>query len=155
MSYLNVISLGHAKKYLRIDEELIDDDCQIERMIKSALSTLERRTNILFYARDKKYIFNDNCVKVYDYPINSVVSTFELDTEKKTLFTNYQTKTGDYQIILNVGFENKDDIPFELIDCALQYIKYLYYEAETNTANKGGLPMWLNDMINQNKRFVF
>jgi len=155
MSYLNVITLGHAKKYLRVDEELIDDDCQIERMIKSALSTLERRTNILFYARDKKYIFNDNCVKVYDYPINSVVSTFDVDTEQKTLFTNYHTNTTDNEIVLNVGFENKDDIPFELIDCALQYIKYLYYEAETNTANKGGLPSWLNDMINQNKRFVF
>ena len=155
MSYLNVITLGHAKKYLRVDEELIDDDFQIERMIKSALSTLERRTNILFYARDEKYIFNDNCVKVYDYPINSVVSTFDVDTDQKTLFTNYQTNTGDNEIVLNVGYDNTDNIPFELIDCALQYIKYLYYEAETNTANKGGLPMWLNDMINQNKRFVF
>tara|TARA_R110002110_G_scaffold13012_1_gene62199 strand:- start:1004 stop:1471 length:468 start_codon:yes stop_codon:yes gene_type:complete len=155
MSYLNVISLGHAKKYLRVDEELVDDDCQIERMIKSALSTIERRTNILFYAREKKYIFQDYSVKVYDYPINEVVSTFDFDTEQKTLFTNYQTNSSDKEIVLNVGYTNTDNIPFELVDCALQYIKYLYYEAETNTANRGSLPLWLNDMINQNKRFVF
>jgi hypothetical protein len=155
MSYLNVISLDSAKQYLRVDSELLEDDSQIERMIKSALSTIERRTNILFYARDKKYIFQDYCVKVYDYPINSVVSTFNVDTEQKTLFTNYQTNTGDKEIVLNVGFDNTDNIPFELVDCALQYIKYLYYEAETNKANKGDLPTWLNDMINQNKRFIF
>ena len=155
MSYLNVITLEQAKQYLRIDEDLSDDDSQIEQMIKSALSTIERRTNILFYARDKKYIFQDYCVKVYDYPINSVVSTFDVDTDQKTLFTNYQTNTGDNEIVLNVGFNNTDNIPFELVDCALQYIKYLYYEAETNKANKGDLPTWLNDMINQNKRFIF
>ncbi len=155
MSYLNVITLEQAKKYLRVDEDLSDDDSQIEQMIKSALSTLERRTNILFYARDKKYIFQDYCVKVYDYPINSVVSTFDVDTDQKTLFTNYQTNTGDNEIVLNVGYDNTDNIPFELVDCALQYIKYLYYEAETNKANKGDLPTWLNDMINQNKRFIF
>ena len=101
MSYLNVISLDSAKQYLRVDSELLEDDSQIERMIKSALSTIERRTNILFYARDKKYIFQDYCVKVYDYPINSVVSTFNVDTEQKTLFTNYQTNTGDKEIVLN------------------------------------------------------
>jgi hypothetical protein len=155
MSYLNVITLEQAKQYLRVDEDLSDDDSQIEQMIKSALSTIERRTNILFYARDKKYIFQDYCVKVYDYPINSVVSTFNVDTEQKTLFTNYQTNTGDNEIVLNVGYDNTDNIPFELVDCAFQYIKYLYYEAETNKANKGDLPTWLNDMINQNKRFIF
>ena len=87
MSYLNVISLDQAKQYLRIDDELSADDAQIEQMIKGALSTLERRTNILFYARKKKYIFQDYSVKVYDYPINEVVSTFDVDTEQKTLFT--------------------------------------------------------------------
>jgi|TARA_R110002050_G_scaffold101462_1_gene209720 hypothetical protein len=155
MSYLNVISLDQAKQYLRIDDELSADDAQIEQMIKGALSTLERRTNILFYARKKKYIFQDYSVKVYDYPINEVVSTFDVDTEQKTLFTNYQTNSSDNEIVLMVGFENAEDVPSELVDCALQYIKYLYYEAETNTANKGGLPAWLNDMINQNKRFIF
>ena len=155
MSYLNVISLDQAKQYLRIDDELSADDAQIEQMIKGALSTLERRTNILFYARKKKYIFQDYSVKVYDYPINEVVSTFDVDTDQKTLFTNYQTNSSDNEIVLMVGFENAEDVPSELVDCALQYIKYLYYEAETNTANKGGLPAWLNDMINQNKRFIF
>ena len=155
MSYLNVVSLDQAKQYLRIDDELSADDAQIEQMIKGALSTLERRTNILFYARKKKYIFQDYSVKVYDYPINEVVSTFDVDTEQKTLFTNYQTNSSDNEIVLMVGFENAEDVPSELVDCALQYIKYLYYEAETNTANKGGLPAWLNDMINQNKRFIF
>lgn len=156
MAYLDVISLADAKSYLRIDDTLTDDDAQITRMIKSALSTIEKKTNILVYARSKSYLFQDYCVKVYDYPINSLTSPTDAEVVEKTLYTNYTTNNStDKQLVLNVGYTDPLDVPQELIDCALQYVKYLYYEAETDKSNKGMLPYWLQDMINQNKRFIF
>ena len=155
MAYLDVISLAEAKKYLRVDDTLTDDDAQISRMIKSALSTIEKRTNVLVYARSKNYLFQDYCVRVYDFPINSLTSPTDAEVENKALHTNYEaSKTTDVTLVLNVGYVDPLDVPYELIDCALQYVKYLYYEAETDKANKGMLPLWLQDMINQNKRFI-
>lgn len=155
MSYLTVITLSDAKEYLRIDDTLTDDDAQITRMIKSALRTIEIRTNILVYARSKSYLFQDYCVSVYDYPINSVTSPTDVEVEEKTLHTNYTAQSStDTNLVLNVGYADPLDVPYELIDCALQYVKYLYYEAETDKANKGMLPYWLQEMINQNKRYI-
>jgi hypothetical protein len=155
MAYLDVISLAEAKTYLRVDDTLTDDDTQISRMIKSALSTIEKRTNVLVYARSKNYLFQDYCVRVYDFPINSLTSPTDAEVENKALHTNYEaSKTTDVTLVLNVGYTDPLDVPYELIDCALQYVKYLYYEAETDKANKGMLPLWLQDMINQNKRFI-
>ena len=155
MAYLDVITLAEAKNYLRVDDTLTDNDAQITRMIKSALSTIEKRTNILVYARAKNYLFQDYCVKVYDYPINSVITPSDVEIEEKTLYTNYTANSiNDKTLTLNVGYEDPLDVPYELIDCALQYVKYLYYEAETDKANKGMLPYWLQDMINQNKRYI-
>jgi hypothetical protein len=155
MAYLDVISLAEAKTYLRVDDTLTDDDTQISRMIKSALSTIEKRTNVLVYARSKNYLFQDYCVRVYDFPINSLTSPTDAEVENKALHTNYEaSKTTDVTLVLNVGYVDPLDVPYELIDCALQYVKYLYYEAETDKANKGMLPLWLQDMINQNKRFI-
>jgi hypothetical protein len=155
MAYLDVITLAEAKTYLRVDDTLTDDDAQISRMIKSALSTIEKRTNVLVYARSKNYLFQDYCVRVYDFPINSLTSPTDAEVENKALHTNYEaSKTTDVTLVLNVGYTDPLDVPYELIDCALQYVKYLYYEAETDKANKGMLPLWLQDMINQNKRFI-
>ena len=155
MAYLDVISLAEAKTYLRVDDTLTDDDAQISRMIKSALSTIEKRTNVLVYARSKNYLFQDYCVRVYDFPINSLTSPTDAEVENKTLYTNYEaSKTTDVTLVLNVGYVDPLDVPYELIDCALQYVKYLYYEAETDKANKGMLPYWLQDMMNQNKRYL-
>ena len=56
--------------------------------------------------------------------------------------------------MLNVGYTDPLDVPSELIDAALQLVKYMYYEAETNTASKGNIPYWIQEMINQHKRFI-
>ena len=88
MAYINVITLADAKNYLRIDDTLTEDDAQITRMIKAALSYVENYTGHLVYARDKDYRLIDGKVTVYDYPINSEV-TVDLDVENKTLHKNY------------------------------------------------------------------
>ena len=64
MAYIDVLTLAQTKTFLRIDDTLSDDDAQITQMIKSALSTIERRTNVLVYARSKSYLFQDYEVRV-------------------------------------------------------------------------------------------
>ena len=155
MAYIDVLTLAQAKTFLRIDDTLSDDDSQITQMIKSALSTIERRTNVLVYARSKSYLFQDYEVRVYDFPINSLTSPSNAVLIEKELHSIYTTNnTANLKLVLNVGYANPLDVPSELIDAALQLVKYMYYEAETNTASKGNIPYWIQEMINQHKRFI-
>ena len=148
MAYIDVLPLATAKNYLRVDESLADDDASITRMIKSALSYIEK------YTRSKTYIIDDdNFVRVYDYPINSVTTTY-YERKDRNGYSNFILTGEDTSLILNIGYSDPANVPSELIDIALQYVKYLYYEAETNTNNRGVVPMWLNDMLNAHKRFI-
>lgn len=156
MSYLNIITLAEAKNYLRVDDSLTADDAQITSMIKSSLSYIERATNHIAFARSKSYLFEDCEVRVYDYPINSLTSPTDAESDDNGLYVTYTTDNSDNTTLtLNVGYSNPADFPSELKDAALQMIKYYYFEAETDQANKGNLPMWLKDTINQYKRFIF
>ena len=155
MAYIDVLTLAQTKTFLRIDDTLSDDDAQITQMIKSALSTIERRTNVLVNARSKSYLFQDYEVRVYDFPINSLTSPSDAVLVEKELHSNYSTNnTANLKLVLNVGYTDPLDVPSELIDAALQLVKYMYYEAETNTASKGNIPYWIQEMINQHKRFI-
>ena len=151
MAYLDVIPLTDAKVYLRIDDTLTEDDNQIIRMIKGALSYIEQYTNIYLFDRDKTYNVQDNCVKVYDFPINSEVSTFT-DKEVKTLHTNYTTDETTFT--LNVGYAVVDDIPQELIEVAYTMIKSMYYEKEKNKSVLDSLDTLSMMTLNQYKRFI-
>lgn len=156
MAYLDIISLADAKNYLRVDDDLTDDDAQITSMIKSSLAYVERYTNHILFAREKTYLFQDCEVRVYDYPINSVTSpTEDLETEEKTLYNLYNVNSSSTtNLVLNVGYSDVDDVPDELIQIAYNLIKYYYYEAETDKANRGRLPQWLLDSMNQYKRYL-
>tara|TARA_R110000868_G_scaffold4608_2_gene28767 strand:+ start:33 stop:503 length:471 start_codon:yes stop_codon:yes gene_type:complete len=155
MAYIDVLTLAQAKTFLRIDDTLADDDAQVTQMISSALSTIERRTNVLVYARDKSYLVQDYEVKVYDFPINSITSPTTVVETERELYTTYTTKLStELKVVLNVGYANVSSVPSALIDAALQLLKYMYYEAETNTAAKGNIPYWIQEMIDQHKRFI-
>ena len=155
MAYLDVISLADAKNYLRVDDDLTDDDVRISSMIKTALHTIEWRTNVLLYSRDKEYLVQDYCVSVYDYPINSLVTPTTAVAEEKTLYTNYTvSSSSDTKLTLNVGYDLPADVPSVFIECALEYIKYLYYDSENNNGKSNEIPYYIQDMINQQKRFI-
>lgn len=155
MAYLDIITLDDAKTYLRVDDTLTDDDVRITSMIKAALSTIERMTNILVYARAKTYLFDDYCVRVYDYPINSLTSPLDATVTAKTLYTIYETSNStDLELILNVGYSYPTDVPSEIIEAGLEYVKYMYYDHETNATNKGQMPMYIVSMIDMLRRFV-
>jgi len=153
MAYLDIIPLADAKVYLRIDDTLTEDDAQITRMIKGALSFVETWTNHILYARDKEYRLINGCVSVYDYPINSEV-TADLESENKTLYTNYTLGTTNDLITLNVGYVNVADVPQELIEVAFEIIELMYYEKETNKSHLNNLDSLSTIILNQYKRFI-
>ena len=149
MSYLSVISLERAKNYLRIDTTLTDDDAEITAMINAACSYIEKRTNLIFYPRNK--VYKGSCqVKVYDYPINSIVTDPAPFAYEQPMFTIYpDVKT----VELNVGFVDPNDIPDELIQACLQMIKVWYFESEKQV-NTTLIPDSVKEAVDLNRRFI-
>ena len=149
MSYLSVITLERAKNYLRIDTTLTDDDAEITAMINSACSYIEKRTNLIFYPRNKTY--KGACqVKVYDYPINSIVTDPAPFAYEQPMYTIYPDVK---KVELNVGFVDPNDIPDELIQACLQMLHVFYYESEKQI-NTTLIPESVKEAIALNQRFV-
>ena len=149
MAYIDVITLERAKNYLRIDTTLTDDDAEITAMINAACSYIEKRTNLIFYPRNK--VYKGSCqVKVYDYPINSIVTTPTPFAYEQPMFTVYPDVK---KVELNVGFTSPLDIPYELIQACLQMIKTWYYESEKQV-NTTLIPESVKEAIALNQRFV-
>lgn len=154
-AYTDVISLDQAKNYLKIDTGQTATDNEITGMINSALSYIEKRTNHIFKTRDKVYYKDCALVEkatVYDYPINNpegegYIENIEYKTNKAIV------PTVDGFVTLNIGYEDVEDVPSELIDCALQIINFWFYNQETkNSINS--IPDFVMANIDANRRFV-
>lgn len=151
-NYTDVISLEQAKLYLKIDDGQDITDDEITGMINSALSYIEKRTNHIFKTRDKVY-YKDCAlvqqVKVYDYPIDNSVT--ELDITYRPLYAIVPTVND--MVTLTIGYESLEDIPVELIDCALQIINFWFYNSETKNA-LNTIPDFVMANIDLNRRFI-
>jgi hypothetical protein len=151
-NYTDVISLEQAKLYLKIDDGQDITDDEIIGMINSALSYIEKRTNHIFKTRDKVY-YKDCAlvqqVKVYDYPIDNSVT--ELDITYRPLYAIVPTVND--MVTLTIGYEALEDIPVELIDCALQIINFWFYNSETKNA-LNTIPDFVMANIDLNRRFI-
>lgn len=148
MSYLDVISLQRAKDYLRVDLGFNDDDVQIESMIKASLRFIEKRTNHIMYEQDKTY--TGVCqVKVYDFPINSIVTN---PTPFNVNYSLFKIFPNDKEVVLNVGYA-VGEVPEDLIEAALQMIKVWYYESEKQV-NTTLIPMSVHEVLDIYKRFM-
>jgi hypothetical protein len=149
MAYIDVITLSRTKNYLRIDEGLTDDDAELTFMINGACRYIEKRTNHIMFARD--VVYNGNCqVKVYDYPINSILTDpapFVVYFSMFAVFPDAKTAS------LNVGYISPEDVPDDLIQAALQMIKVFYYESEKQV-NTTLIPESVLQIIDVNRRFV-
>ena len=168
MAYTDVISLATAKTYLRIDDSQNETDSEITSMIKSALSYVEKHTNVLVYDRSKTYPVYQRCVRVYDYPINSVTKAVDDDGVDITLTykTNYTYTTKNFytlyeqidsdavSLVLNVGYDDPADVPTELIDVALVIIKLMYYEQESDKSFTDMIPSWAKHILETNRRHI-
>ena len=95
-------------------------------------------------------VYDGTCqVKVYDFPINSVITDPVPFAVKRSLYTIYpDVKT----VELNVGYA-QDDVPDDIIQAMLQMIKVWYYEAEKNV-NTTLLPENVKQIIDTNRRFI-
>lgn len=148
MAYLDVLSLARVKDYLRVDSDLTDDDNEITSMIKAACLFVEKRTNHIFYARE--VIYKGNPVKVYDYPINDIVSPTDPVVIHYSLCDLYPN---EITVTLNVGYEDPTDVPDELLQACLQMIKVWYYESEKQV-NTTLIPESVMQVIDVNRRFL-
>lgn len=149
MAYTDVITLERAKNYLRIDSDLTEDDADITSMINASLRYVEQRTRHFMYARD--IVYNGSCqVKVYDYPINSIVTDpapWSLTRTMYTIFPDAKTVT------LNVGYAAPEEVPDIFIQSALQIIKVWYYESEKQV-NSQMIPISVTESLDVEKRFI-
>ena len=148
MSYLSVITLERAKNYLRVDLDFDTDDAEITSMINGALRFIEKRTNHIMFARD--VVYTGSCqVKVYDFPINSIVTNpapFKVDFATFTIYPDVK------EVELNVGY-GANEVPDDLIQAALQMIKVFYYESEKQV-NTTLIPESVIQIIDINRRFL-
>lgn len=148
MAYLDVLPLARVLNYLRVDQDLEDDDNEITSMIKAACIFVEKRTNHIFYARE--VVYKGHPVKVYDYPINEIVSPADLVVIHYSLCDVYPNET---EVTLNVGYEDPTDVPDELLQACLQMIKVWYYESEKQV-NTTLIPESVMQAIDINRRFL-
>ena len=148
MAYIDVITLERAKNYLRVDLDFDTDDSEITSMINAACRYVEKRTNHILYARD--IIYKGSCqVKVYDYPINSIVTDpapFKVDFAMFTCYPDVK------EVELNVGY-GTDEVPDDLIQAIMQMLHVFYYESEKQF-NSTLIPESVKEMLDVNKRFL-
>ena len=169
MSYLSVLPLATMKTYLRIDDSQNETDAEITSMIKSALSYIEKHTNIILYQRSKTYnITNNRWINIYDYPINSVTKGIDDDGVDVTLTYKsnyyYQDKNnyrhfydidGDaVKLVLSVGYTDSGDVSSELIDVAKVLVKLMYFEQEEDKSFNEMIPRWAKNVLESNRRHV-
>jgi len=155
MAYIDIITLAEAKNYLRIDDTLTDDDAQITRMINAALAYIENCTNIMLFARDKTYTMVDGFVRVYDYPINAdAPDPADVEVEIKTSYVNYSFGSDTIDLVLNVGFDDPDDVPAQLKEVAFEIIDLMYYEHETGKKYTKDLTTLSTVILNSYRRFI-
>jgi len=148
MAYIDVITLERVKNYLRIDSTLTEDDAELTSMINGACRFVERRTNHIFFTQPKTY--TGACqVKVYDYPIVSIITDPAPFVANYSLYVVYpDVKTVELSVGYGVG-----EVPDELIQACLQMIKVFYYESEKQV-NTTLIPESIKEIIDVYRRFL-
>jgi len=146
MAYTDVITLERAKNYLRIDPDLTEDDAEITSMINGACIYVEKRTNLILFARDIDY--KGSCqVKVYDAPINAIITDPAPWFIERTAYTIYPDVKA---VKLNVGY-GANEVPDDLIEEMLRIISLWYYDSEKKIKSE---LIYNSDIINLHRRFI-
>lgn len=153
MSYITVITLAEAKTYLGVDDTARNDE--ITRMINSACSYVEKYTNVLLFDREQTYYFNqETCVRVYDFPINSLVSPVDAERTRRSTYSFYSRATADVEeLVLNVGYADPANVPSELKEAALEIIAVWFYSSDKRN-DTSLIPMSIKQSLDINKRFL-
>ena len=155
MAYTDIISLSEAKNYLRVDDTLTEDDNAIIRMINASLRYVENYTDVLLFNRDETYLVKDGVLKLYQYPINTDLTTLtDYTIERKGLYTNLcYTDVETLDLTLNMGYTDPTDVPQELLEVAYEMIDLYYYGEKDGKPIAKKLSSLSIDALNSNKRF--
>lgn len=147
MTALDVISLEDAKDALVIDYP--DRDKEITRAIKSAISIIEKYTNVFLYERDVEYSILNGCSEeIYDFPIKFNDSS--LNKKQNALSVTVFGKEG-FGFSGKVGYSDVTDIPQNLIDACYKLITYL---TENKDAYNVSMPLDVQLLVNQFRRCI-
>lgn len=144
MNALNVISLETAKINLVVDYP--DRDLEITGLIKAAVASIEKYTNVMLYERNKTYKIDGCSLEVYDFPLT--ISTTGLKIKENVLSTTIYGSNGT-SISAKVGFTSVPDDYLPLVEACNKYITYLY---ENKDAYSSSLPIDIQLMLNQFRR---
>ena len=150
MAFIDVVTLAEAKQYLRVDDGFTADDALITMLIDAAGNIIELHTNHLLYARSKTYKFYNGCVRVYDYPINSVTSPTDVGSTELSLYTLYEYSSGELE--LNVGYENASDVPMLLKIKMMEIIDAMYHGNDNDSITEFNEALFKS--IGQYRRFT-
>ena len=116
-TYLDIIPLELAKKFLRITGNDFDD--VITLLIESSCKTFENQTEVIL-AQVEKQVYKGK--RYYFDPINNTE-----DVERKSL---YFIPKADLTII--AGFEDANDVPQDIKDAILKMIQGKFLAEEAN-----------------------
>ena len=143
----DIISLVDAKDYLALDDT--SRDREVKRMTKSAIAWVEKHTQHILIEQTKKFALDEGCVRVYDFPIRSIGEEFT-----EIIRPTYSSITTDNQetevIEVELGYDNIDDIPEDLIELCYLMLKFFFYEQEGN----GKIPESVMCIAHDHRRFI-
>jgi hypothetical protein len=129
MAYIDVLPLADVKNYIRVD--IVEDDADITMMINSAMEYIEKFTGHILYQRNMDYLLINGCARVYDYPINDLVSPTTVTGYLKPGYKFYQnTNTTDETLTLDMGYALASDVPDALLQVAKEMIKVWYFDQD-------------------------
>lgn len=142
MTYNEILPLAEVKNHLHLEDDFTDEDIAIERMVRSALGFIEKRTNHIFQLQTGKEYFRGGkrYLDIHDFPI-----TYAGDLTKLS-YSNMVRFDADSVTIDSVGYANRADVPDALIDAALQIIESFYEDTP--------IPDSVNQILSQYRRFT-
>lgn len=150
MTYAEILPLAEVKNYLRLEEDFTEDDTALERMVRSAIQFIEKRTNHILQLRENVQYYTTKCsdtITIFDYPVRYSGDAIVLNYSDKTVFST------NVSISVDLGYLTLEDIPSAFIDAALQMIKTWYFEAEKQS-NTTLVPENVLQIINTYRRFT-
>lgn len=140
MTALDILPLEDVKAFVNVDFD--DYNAQLTRHINSAVSFIEKYTNVMLYNRNVTYTLRGCSMEIYDSPF-AFIGTAPKNRENALSITVYGEK-GDV-ISASVGYSSVDDVPPELIEACYKMVLYLFENRDIYTA---GLPWDLQVLIN-------
>lgn len=148
MTALEILPLEEVKNYLKVDFDYQAEDDEIERMIKGAISFIEKYTNIELTSKVRIYepAQGEQFVKVFSYPF-TVISTDAHEIK----YSSYSKFSG--KVSLELGFESRNDIPEDILQSAKAIIK-VWYEDTEKGVNDSIIPASIKTVLDTHRRFI-